>query len=82
MGENGCRVGEPVWYTWDDDPSGRKALLEGASEIFQRGRSSVEPKVDPARIKDASAIGEFDGGTPQDFLEQGLRLLPGRSARR
>ena len=59
----------------------KKALLEGASEIFQRGRSSVEPEVDPARIKDLHAkIGELT--VERDFLEQGLRLLPGRSARR
>ncbi len=59
----------------------KKALLEGASEIFQRGRNAVEPEVDPARIKDLHAkIGELT--VERDFLEQGLRLLPGRSANR
>ena len=59
----------------------KKALLEGAPEIFQRGRSSVDPEVDPARIKELHAkIGELT--VERDFLEQGLRLLPGRSARR
>jgi len=59
----------------------KKALLEGASEIFQRGRDSVEPEVDPARIKELHAkIGELT--VERDFLEQGLRLLPSRSARR
>ena len=59
----------------------KKALLEGASEIFQRGRSSVEPEVDAARIKDLHAkIGELT--VERDFLGQGLRLLPDRSARR
>ena len=59
----------------------KKALLEGAPVIFQRGHSSVEPEVDPARIKDLHAkIGELT--VERDFLEQGLRLLPGKSARR
>ena len=58
----------------------KKALLDGASGIF-RGRNSVEPEVDPARIKDLHAkIGELT--VERDFLEHGLRLLPGRSARR
>ena len=59
----------------------KKALLEGAPEIFQRGRNSVDPEVDPARIKELHAkIGELT--VERDFLEQGLRLLPGRSANR
>ena len=59
----------------------KKALLDAASEIFQRGRNAVEPEVDPVRIKDLHAkIGELT--VERDFLEQGLRLLPGRSARR
>ena len=59
----------------------RLLMLDGASEIFQRGRNPVEPEVDPARIKDLHAkIGELT--VERDFLEQGLRLLPGRSARR
>ena len=59
----------------------KKALLEGASEIFQRGRTSMEPEADPARIKDLHAkICELT--VERDFLDQSLRLLPGRSARR
>ena len=59
----------------------KKALLDGAPGIFQGGRNSVEPEVDPARIKDLHAkIGELT--VERDFLEQGLRLLPGRSANR
>ena len=59
----------------------KKALLEGASDIFRRGRNPLEPEVDPARLKDLHAkIGELT--VERDFLERGLRLLPGRSARR
>ena len=59
----------------------KKSLLEGASEIFQRGRNAVEPGVDPARTKELHAkIGELT--VERDFLEQGLRLLPGRSVKR
>ena len=59
----------------------KKALLEGASDIFRRGRNPVEPEVDPARLKDLHAkIGELT--VERDFLERGLRLRPGRSARR
>jgi len=59
----------------------KKGLLEGASEIFQHGRHHAEPVADAGRIKELHAkIGEMTVG--RDFLEQGLRLLPGRSARR
>ena len=59
----------------------KKALLDGASEIFQRGRNPAEPEVDAGRLKDLHAkIGELT--VERDFLEQGLRLLPGRNARR
>ena len=59
----------------------KKALLDGASDIFQRGRSSAGPETDPGRIKDLHAkIGELT--VERDFLEQGLRLLPDRNARR
>jgi len=59
----------------------KKALLEGASEIFQRGRGRGEPEVDAVQIKELHAkIGELTAD--RDFLEQGLRLLPGKSARR
>ena len=66
----------------------KKALLEGATDIFQRGRSQAEPEVDAAQIKELHAkIGEpaavNSGETVErDFLERGLRLLPGRSAKR
>jgi len=57
----------------------KKALLDGAAEIFQRGRAGVE--ADAAQLKNLHAkIGELT--VERDFLEQGLRLLPGRSARR
>jgi len=59
----------------------KKALLEGASELFERGRATSAPEADAARIKDLHAkIGELT--VERDFLEQGLRLLPGRSVRR
>jgi transposase len=59
----------------------KKALLEGAADIFQRGRVQGEPDADAAQIKDLHArIGELT--VERDFLEQGLRRLPGRSARR
>ena len=59
----------------------KKALLEGASEIFQRGRNPAAAEADAGRIKELHAkIGELT--VERDFLEQGLRLLPGRSARR
>ena len=37
----------------------KKALLEGASDIFRRGCNPLEPEVDPARLKDMHA---FSGG--------------------
>jgi len=59
----------------------KKALLDGAPALFQRGRGPAEPEADVARIKDLHArIGELT--VERDFLEQGLRQLPGRSARR
>ena len=59
----------------------KKALLEGAPEIFQRGRNPAEPAVDAGRIKGPHGkTGELT--VERDFLERGLRLLPGRSARR
>ena len=59
----------------------KKALLDGAADIFQRGRAGVEPEADAARLKNLHVkIGELT--VERDFLEQGLRLLPGRSARR
>jgi transposase len=58
----------------------KKALVEGAAEVFQRGRVTAEP-ADAGRIKELHAkIGELT--VERDFLEHGLRLLPGRSAKR
>ncbi len=58
----------------------KKALVEGATEVFQRGRPPAEP-ADAGRIKELHAkIGELT--VERDFLEHGLRLLPGRSAKR
>ena len=58
----------------------KKALVEGAAEVFQRGRTTAEP-ADGGRIKELHAkIGELT--VERDFLEHGLRLLPGRSAKR
>ena len=57
----------------------KKALLEGASDIFQRGRAELE--LDAAQVKELHAkIGELT--VERDSLEQGLRRLPGRNARR
>jgi transposase len=58
----------------------KQALVEGAAEVFQRGRTTAEP-ADAGRIKELHAkIGELT--VERDFLEHGLRLLPGRSAKR
>lgn len=49
-------------------------------EVFQRGRTTAEP-ADAGRIEELHAkIGELT--VERDFLEHGLRLLPGRSAKR
>ena len=59
----------------------KKALLDGAADIFQRGRNRAEPEADAAQVKELHAkIGELT--VERDFLERGLRLLPGRSAKR
>ena len=59
----------------------KKALLEGAADIFQRGRRHAESEADAIQVKELHAkIGELT--VERDFLERGLRLLPGRSARR
>ena len=50
----------------------KKALLEGASELFQRGRALLDPEADAARIKDLHAkIGELT--VERDFLAKGLK---------
>ncbi len=59
----------------------KKALLEGAADIFQRGRIHPESGTDASQIKELHAkIGELT--VERDFLERGLRLIPGRSAKR
>ena len=59
----------------------KKALLVGAADIFERGRGGLEAEADAVRIKELHAkIGELT--VERDFLEHGLRLLPGKSARR
>ncbi len=56
----------------------KKAVLEAASDIFQRGQA--DPEEDAAQIKELHAkIGELT--VERDFLAQGLRLLPGKCAR-
>jgi len=59
----------------------KKALLEGASSVFARGAASKSPEADAETVKTLHAkIGQLT--VEKDFLEQGLRLLPGGSARR
>ena len=59
----------------------KKALLDGASDLFQRGRATSDPEADAARIKDLHAkIGELT--VERDFLADGLGQLPGRSGKR
>jgi len=59
----------------------KKALLEGASGVFARGAASQSNVADAETVKTLHAkIGQLT--VEKDFLEQGLRLLPGRSARR
>jgi hypothetical protein len=59
----------------------KKALLGGPPETFQRGRNPAALEADAGRTKELRAkIGELP--VERDLLEQGLRLLPGRSARR
>ena len=76
VGELASRIGvhPTMIHQW------KKALVEGAAEVFQRGRTTAEP-ADAGRIKELHAkIGELT--VERDFLEHGLRLLPGRSAKR
>ena len=59
----------------------KKALLEGASSVFERGASSKGAEVDAETVKTLHAkIGELT--VEKDFLVQGLDRLPGGSARR
>ena len=59
----------------------KKALLEGALGVFERGTPSRSNEADAETVKTLHAkIGQLT--VEKDFLEQGLRLLPGGSARR
>ncbi len=59
----------------------KKALLGGASGVFARGASSKSNEADAETVKTLHAkIGQL--AVEKDFLEQGLRQLPGGSARR
>ena len=59
----------------------KKALLVGASGVFARGAVSKSNEAGAETVKTLHAkIGQLT--VEKDFLEQGLRLLPGRSARR
>lgn len=58
----------------------KKALLEGASGIFERG-AGERGGADAETVKTLHAkIGELT--VEKDFLEHGLRQLPGGSVRR
>ncbi len=59
----------------------KRAPLEGASGVFERGAASKAAEVDAGTVKTLHAkIGQLT--VEKDFLEQGLRQLPGGSARR
>jgi len=59
----------------------KKALLEGGSGVFARGAVSKSNEADAETVKTLHAkIGQLT--VEKEFLEQGLRLLPGRSTRR
>ena len=58
----------------------KKALLEGASGVLERGSAAKAGEVDAETVKTLHAkIGQLT--VEKDFLEQGLRQLPGASAR-
>ena len=59
---------EPVWGSSDDDPhNGRRALLEGASGVFERGEQEEAPEIDEEQVKELHAkIGEL--AVANDFL--------------
>ena len=59
----------------------KKALLEGASGVFERGAPSKAVEIDAETVRTLHAkIGELT--VEKDFLVQGLRQLPVGSARR
>jgi len=50
----------------------KRALLEGASGVFERGAGSKEPAIDEAAVKELHAkIGEL--AVANDFLERKLK---------
>jgi len=54
----------------------KKALLEGAPELFERGSSAKEPAIDEAKVKALHAkIGEL---TVADFLSEKLKPWTGK----
>ncbi len=55
----------------------KRALLEGAADIFGRGARSKEPEVDQATVKELHAkIGEL--AVANDFLERKLKPWTGK----
>ena len=55
----------------------KRALLEGAADIFERGGKSKEPVVDEAVVKELHAkIGEL--AIANDFLERKLKPWTGK----
>ena len=55
----------------------KRALLEGASGVFERGGKSREPAVDEAAVKELHAkIGEL--AVANDFLSRKLKPWTGR----
>ncbi len=55
----------------------KKALLEGAPELFERGSSAKEPAIDEAKVKALPAkIGELTAAN--DFLSEKLKPWTGK----
>ena len=55
----------------------KKALLDGAADIFQRGRAGVAPEADAAQFKNLHAkIGELT--VANDFLSEKLKPWTGK----
>ena len=64
-------VHPPMIHQW------KRALLEDASGVFERGGKSGEPMVDEAAVKEIHAkIGEL--AVANDFLERKLRPWTGK----
>ncbi|MGR3435540.1 MAG: transposase [Shimia sp.] len=55
----------------------KKALLEGASDVFERGGRKSQPEIDPETVKELHAkIGELT--VANDFLSQKLEPWTGK----